>query len=111
MQKETSLWLETSLDYRCRVILADYPALDNLRDAFEPPILALKERLGKKVVAEMLDLLQRGEWQRLVHELMVRYYDPLYMHTLPERRREIRFSSFSEGMQQLRDAISVALEE
>ncbi|HKJ04280.1 MAG TPA: tRNA 2-selenouridine(34) synthase MnmH [Geopsychrobacteraceae bacterium] len=111
MQTETSLWLETSLDYRCQVILDDYPALDNLRAAFESPILALKERLGKKVVAEMLELLQRGEWQQLVHELMVRYYDPLYMHTLPERRREILFSSFEEGMQQLREAITIVLEE
>lgn len=111
MQQETSLWLEASLDYRVRVILEDYPALDDLRAAFEAPILALKERLGKKVVAEMLKLLQQGAWAQLVRELMVRYYDPLYMHTLPERRRNIQFESFDEGVQQLREAINAVLQE
>lgn len=109
MQKETSLWLEASLDYRVRVILEDYPALDDLRDAFEAPILALTERLGKKVVAEMMELLRQGEWSQLVRELMVRYYDPLYLHTLPEQRREVQFSSFDEGMKQLREAIAAVL--
>lgn len=111
MQKETSLWLEASLDYRVQVILEDYPALDDLRDAFEAPILALTERLGKKVVAEMMALLQQGEWAQLVRELMIRYYDPLYLHTLPEQRREVQFSSFDEGMQQLREAIVAVLDE
>jgi len=109
MQLETSLWIDAPLDYRVRVILDDYPALDDLRGAFEAPILALKERLGNKVVAEMLELLQRGEWQPLVRELMVRYYDPLYLHTLPGQRREIRVASFAAGMAQLREAIAALL--
>ena len=106
MQVEPSLWIDASLDYRVQVILEDYPALDDLREAFEAPILALKERLGKKAVAEMLELLKNGAWEQLVRELMVRYYDPLYMHTLPGQRREIKVESLEEGVQQLREAIS-----
>jgi len=111
MQQQPSLWVEASLDYRVQVILADYPALDDLRTAFQAPILALKERLGKQVVAELLELLQRGEWQQLVRELMVRYYDPLYLHTLPERRQEIRVESLSQGVEQLRAKITALLSE
>jgi tRNA 2-selenouridine synthase len=55
--------------------------------------------------------LQQGEWAQLVRELMIRYYDPLYLHTLPEQRREVQFSSFDEGMQQLREAIVAVLDE
>lgn len=89
MQVQTSLWLTASLDLRTQIILEDYPALDKLREQFESPIKALKERLGGKVVAEFLELLSVGKWDELVRELMVRYYDPLYFHTLPESRIEI----------------------
>lgn len=105
MQEEVSLWLDASLDYRVQVILEDYPALDDLSDAFRPPILALKERLGKNAVNEMLELLERKDWERLVRELMIRYYDPLYLHTLPERRRDVQFESFEQGMRKLREVI------
>lgn len=105
MQRETSLWLKASLELRTQIILEDYPALDQLREQFEKPILALKERLGKQVVAELLELLQRGEWDALVRELMVRYYDPLYLHTLPEQRLEIELDPFDAGCRRVAAAL------
>ena len=107
MQTQTSLWIAASLDVRTRIILEDYPALDQLKEQFERPINALKERLGGKVVTEFLDLLNRGEWAQLVRELMVRYYDPLYMHTLPERRVEIEL----ETVEAATHKVAAALDE
>ncbi len=108
LQKETSLWVEASLDYRARVILEDYPARDALRDAFIPPIKALRQRLGGEVVERFLGLLAAGEWEALARELMLRYYDPLYSHTQPERRVVIAIDG-PEGPAQLRQAISELL--
>jgi tRNA 2-selenouridine synthase len=105
MQAQTSLWLSASLEFRTRVILEDYPALDDLREQFEKPIWALKERLGKKVVNHLLELLHAGKWDELVHELMVHYYDPLYLHTRPEKRIEIELESFSDGVLQVSNAL------
>lgn len=109
LQQETSLWINASLDYRTRVILEDYPALDALREAFVPPITALKPRLGGEVVERMLLLLEQGRWDELVRELMVLYYDPLYDHTLPERRIEIAIEPAAEGVAQLKAAIATVL--
>ena len=105
MQTQTSLWITASLDVRIRIILEDYPALDQLKEQFERPINALKERLGGKVVAEFLDLLDTGQWDKLVRELMVRYYDPLYMHTLPERRVEIELETVEDATQKVAAAL------
>jgi tRNA 2-selenouridine synthase len=90
MQTQVSLWLEATLDTRVGIILDDYPARDQLRDQFLHPLQALKERLGKQTVAELTQLLEQGQWERLVRELMVRYYDPLYLHTKPDRRVELQ---------------------
>ncbi|MDT8440169.1 MAG: tRNA 2-selenouridine(34) synthase MnmH [Desulfuromonadales bacterium] len=105
MQHETSLWLNASLTTRTRNILADYPAITALKQQFVAPIEALRERLGRQVVGELLVLLDAGDWQRLVEVLMVRYYDPLYRHTLPERRIEIDFDAAEEGHAALCQAI------
>ncbi|HEY5672779.1 MAG TPA: tRNA 2-selenouridine(34) synthase MnmH [Malonomonas sp.] len=105
MQVEKSLWLNGSLELRTQIILEDYPALDQLREQFERPLLALKERLGKQVVAELLGLLQQGQWEQLVRELMVRYYDPLYLHTLPAQRIEIELDPFEQGCLRVAEAL------
>jgi tRNA 2-selenouridine synthase len=110
LQEETTLWLNASLEYRVRNILADYPATDDLREAFVRPIQALKRRLGSERVAGLLDLLQQGAWDRVVRELMVYYYDPLYRHTRPESRIEIEIEPEQTGMCRLKAAITKILE-
>ncbi len=105
MQTQTSLWMTASLDVRTQIILEDYPALDQLKEQFEKPINALKERLGGKVVTEFLNLLNSGQWDKLVRELMVRYYDPLYMHTLPERRVEIELKTVEAATKEVASAL------
>ena len=105
MQTQTSLWLSASLEFRTRIILEDYPVLDQLRDQFERPICALKEKLGRKRMEEFLALLQQGEWEKLVRELMIHYYDPLYLHTLPEKRVEIDLEPFDAGVARVAAAL------
>lgn len=109
LQTEISLWIEAPLATRVRNILADYPARDHLREQFAAPLRALKERCGQQAVEEMLALLERGAWEELVSELMLRYYDPLYRHTLPERRIEIMIEPESTGLPRLREAIATLL--
>lgn len=110
LQQETSLWIHASLDYRVQVILEDYPVLDELGEAFAPPLLSLKPRLGGEVVANMLALLEGRHWDVLVRELMIRYYDPLYNHTRPERRIQVDMEPEAEGMVRLRAAIAELLQ-
>lgn len=89
LQIETSIWLHAPLPFRVRNILADYPAVDRLKQEFVLPIRALKDKLGKETVNRYLELLENSRWAELVSELMVNYYDPLYRHTLPDRRVEV----------------------
>lgn len=103
MQVQESLWMTATLETRTQIILEEYPALDQLRDQFQCPLNALKERLGKTVLKELTELLENGHWAALVRELMVRYYDPLYLHTLPERRVEISLDNYRQGVDQVID--------
>jgi tRNA 2-selenouridine synthase len=110
LQTETSIWLKASLETRTRNILADYPAIDQLKEEFARPILALKGNLGKETVSHYLQLLEAGNWQELVHELMVNYYDPLYRHTMPEKRIEVELQPEEMALEKIKSAISQVLQ-
>jgi tRNA 2-selenouridine synthase len=109
LQQETSIWLKASLQKRVENILVDYPAVDQLKEQFIQPIQALKDRLGKETVRQYLELLDAGDWQTLVGELMTNYYDPLYQHTFPERRIEIDLEPEPTAIERIRVVIDQIL--
>jgi tRNA 2-selenouridine synthase len=109
LQSEVSLWIEAPLARRVDNILADYPARDSLREEFARPIWALKDRLGRQEVEELVGLLREGAWQELVHRLMIGYYDPLYRHTFPARRIEVLVDDEETGLERLKAAIGQVL--
>jgi tRNA 2-selenouridine synthase len=111
LQSETSVWLKASLQQRIVNILDDYPAIDSLKEDFVEPIMALKDKLGKKKVAEYLKMLDAGNWSELVGDLMENYYDPLYRHTFPERRIEVELEADGTALQRVQAAISKVLDQ
>jgi tRNA 2-selenouridine synthase len=111
LQIEKSIWLHASLEARVRNILADYPAVDRLKAGFTQPIRALKDKLGKETMNRYLQLLEAGSWSELVNELMVNYYDPLYRHTLPERRIEVDSEPEETVLERIQAAVAEVLNE
>ncbi|EKD82766.1 MAG: Rhodanese-like protein, partial [uncultured bacterium] len=109
MLQQTSIWVSAPLEYRIQVILDAYPTHDDLTAAFEPPIQALKDRLGKQVVGELLGLLADKEWSALIRRLLVDYYDPLYMHSRSQNRIDICIENLDDGVNKLKQAIAQLL--
>lgn len=105
LQIEKSLWIEAGLDFRAKVILDDYPVGPHLKEAFSGRIEGLKNRLGGSKVKELQGLIDNQNWPKLVEMLMIDYYDPLYMHTKPERRIDIQIDA-AGGYEKLLAAIS-----
>ena len=111
LQTETSLWIKASLAFRVRTILQDYGPLLEDKAALTAPIESLKRRLGSERIHRLLQLVAQGRWEELVESLFVDYYDPLYRHTLPERRIEVEIELEEEGFERLRRAIDQVLAE
>ncbi len=109
LQQEVSLWVEAPLQRRIDVILDDYPARDQLRETFVPPILALKPVLGGRRTQQLLSWLEQGRWRELVGVLMRDYYDPRYLHTLPPRRLTIEAPDEETGLAALKRGIAALL--
>ncbi|MFO7765968.1 MAG: tRNA 2-selenouridine(34) synthase MnmH [Pelovirga sp.] len=106
MQMQTSLWLTTSLKLRTEVILADYPDLRQLQTPITRALDSLKERLGSTAVAGLQQLHHNEDWQALIKELMLKYYDPLYLHTKPQNYLEICYDSVEQGTAEVISALA-----
>lgn len=111
LQVETSVWLNASMPLRVRNILNDYPAIDSLKRDFSRPIMALKDKLGKKKVDDYLELLDAGQWETLVTDLMENYYDPLYRHTFPDRRIEVDLEPEESALGRIEEAVRKILQQ
>jgi len=109
LQTETTLWVETSLENRIKIILEDYCVNQLPEEAFISPIQSLQRRLGLAEVENMLELLRQKNWHELVAELMLKYYDPLYRHTKPDNRITIELDPFSTEQKELLQAINSVL--
>ncbi len=105
MLQQTGIWVDAPLEYRIQVILHDYPARDSMTPAFAPAIEALKDRLGKQVVGELLDLLAKREWSELTRRLLIDYYDPLYLHSKTQNRIDVYIENLEDGVEKIKQLI------
>ena len=88
LQVPPSLWnamraaqrieLRASLDVRVRHILSEFSGLVEDRAALEDIIRSLAPYHSGDVISEWLHLSSRGEFDRLVRDLMKQHYDPRY---------------------------------
>ncbi len=70
-----------SVPNRIEKIIEDYDPASQ-KEEITGAICRLKERLGKEMVASLIDFVQSGQYKPVVEALLVQYYDPLY--TYPE---------------------------
>ncbi|MCZ6597033.1 MAG: tRNA 2-selenouridine(34) synthase MnmH [Planctomycetota bacterium] len=74
--------LETPLEGRVDVLIADYLACQENRAMLREQLPFIEERLGRsKWSGELVRLLDGGRERELVRVLLERYYDPLYRHS------------------------------
>ena len=105
LQQETTLWLETDMPTRVRVISEDYDVEHLPPAAFTQALDALVQRLGHKRVNQLHQTLADRQWEELIEALMLEYYDPLYGHTKPAQRIEIQVDPFQDKHPELLQAI------
>ena len=78
MQKSPHIWLATSIENRVKILYDDYlknkPDDSDIKDA----ILKIKEFCSKKIINEMLNLLENKNYEELIKLLIEYYYDKLY---------------------------------
>jgi tRNA 2-selenouridine synthase len=75
--------IETTLENRINRILADYmPTLKKENGKIKESLNRLRQRLGNKVINDLLKKIEEEKYIDVIRYLMVFYYDPLYQYSL-----------------------------
>ena len=75
----TNLLLEANTDRRIQVLAEDYLARPGAIPKLREQLVAVQDRMGGD--RDLPGLLDQGRIDELVEDLLVNYYDPLYLHS------------------------------
>lgn len=97
--------IKTSLNNRVKNIIDEYINIQNYNeDTLIDSINKLKNRLGHKKVNELIKQLKAKNFEFVVKELMINYYDPLYKHSIDKIKhydKIIEYENIKDAVNQL----------
>ena len=93
--------LECSLENRVKRLLNDYVYYKDEKnlELLKECINKFRKRLGNKKIDEYINLLDKGEYEKLIEKYLIQYYDPLYIHSVNKYtyNKVINFDDINKG--------------
>ncbi len=84
MKQSNCLEIQLPLAERVKYLLQEYSHLVANPDVLKDKLQQLKFRHGCEKVNQWYSLIDRGEWQILIADLLKIHYDPTYLRSLPK---------------------------
>ncbi len=82
MHSSPGIRIEASIERRINILLKEYDSYNLEPEKIIPIINSISGRLGKKNVAALIELFEKGDMYEFTELLLEKYYDPLYRHSL-----------------------------
>ena len=106
MNKGYHILISTNIENRIKNTLDDYINIDskNKDENIRKSIYLLRKRLGNNKVEELIKEFNNKNYEYIIHELMVNYYDPLYKYSidkLGQYDKIIEYKEINEAVDQL----------
>jgi len=101
MTSGVSVVADTSLDFRIDFTVENYKP-DRYIEEIKVSLARLKKYLGAAKTAELFALLDKKDYETFTRDLLVNYYDPLYLRSIPKKPDYvIGYESIREGCEKL----------
>lgn len=78
MKNGINIRIEANMETRIANLLRDY--VHDTDSELVPPLNLLRKYLGDKNIDKYIDLINKHEYEPVIEELLIKYYDPLYEH-------------------------------
>lgn len=76
MENGIHIKVEADIDYRVKVIYEEYVGSNN--DEIIDALNLLRKHISSRKIDEYIDMVKRGEFEDVIRQLMIKYYDPMY---------------------------------
>lgn len=81
MKEGIHVFVDADIEFRKDIIVKEYTKMENCKEEICEALLKLKKHISEKNIEEYCGKVMQEEYDEVVKELMVKYYDPLYMHS------------------------------
>ncbi len=107
MKNGIHIFVDAPLDFRSKLIIDEYTKSNNCNDEICEALKGLTKYIGEKNAEEYCARVEAGDYEDVVKELMIKYYDPMYMHSSDkyDYADKIMINSVEEGANQLKSFI------
>lgn len=93
MKSGLHIFIDADLEYRAKSLKKDYILNENWIEESTNALEALRRYLSNEKVDNLIAMLKQSKFEEVAKELMVNYYDPMYMNKANEYEYEARFNA------------------
>ena len=103
MKNGIHIFVDAPIDFRTNLIIEEYTKEKACNEEICEALRGLKKYIGEKKIEEYCSRVECGDYVDVVKELMVNYYDPMYMHSSDkyEYADKIMINSIEDGVDRL----------
>jgi len=107
MKNGLHIFVDASLDFRSKVITDEYTKSNRCNEEICDALGRLKKHISEKNIEIYCDMVDNNQYEEVVKELMVKYYDPLYTHSSNkyDYDKKLMITSIDEGVEELKSFI------
>ncbi len=93
MKSGIHIFIEADLDYRAKSLKKDYVLNKNWIEESIKAIDLLRKYMSNEKINYLEKILRQGNFEEVAKELMINYYDPMYMHKANEYEYSGKFKA------------------
>jgi len=96
--------VNADLEFRAKHLISEYTDLEPGNVELLEAIDKIRRYMGHEPVEVLQDLVREGDFQKVAEELMVKYYDPMYDHSIEKYKFDdtIQVNDFEQVAQDLK---------
>lgn len=81
MKSGIHIFIDADIEFRTNLIISEYTKYENCQVEIIECLKRLQKYLGEKNVERYCSAVLASEYDQVVSELMIKHYDPMYMHS------------------------------
>jgi tRNA 2-selenouridine synthase len=89
MTKGIHVLIDADLDFRAKLIIDEYVKDDNAEEDILNSLEALRKYISDKNIERYKELVKEKNYEEVTKELMVKYYDPMYLNGINKYEYEL----------------------
>lgn len=92
MEQGIHILVDADIEYRCELIINEYTRKENSKEDILNSLSLLSKYISNKNIDRYKDFVVKEQYYEVAKELMLKYYDPMYLNGINKYNYEIQFN-------------------